>query len=95
MDESGDVVVLRMNEEEGFREAEAVVEVVVVLHERREARGRVLLVVVVVVRHVVPAEARRERRRASMADRGCRVGDQDQLEMRYSPLRSDMSSQFG
>jgi len=53
--------------EEGCREGEAVVEVFVVLHERREVRRRVLVVVVVVVvRHVVPAEANRERRRASM-----------------------------
>lgn len=91
--ESGDVVALRMNEEVGCREVEAVGEVFVVLHERREVRGRV--VAVVVVRHVVPAEARRERRRASMARiEDCRIGDQNQLGMRYWPFDSNTSSQF-
>jgi len=65
-----------MEREEGCRRenAEAVVEAGCVLHERREVRGRVLVVVLVVVvrQVVVPAEARRERRRASMADRDCR-----------------------
>ena len=82
--------------EEGCREGEAVVEeVLVVLHERREVRGRVLLLVMVlvVVRHVVPAEANRERRRASMTGR--RSSNPEPKAKRCWRLGGEMGSQSG